>query len=95
MKTFKELQNNLTEAKSMTAVDKKGKMKYILYGDRQKIQYKGKTYVVDKVAQIQALFLKGPDKVTLTRTQVEKGFADGTLKVIDPGTNPQHAVKTR
>ena len=26
MKTFKELQNNLTEAKSMTAVDKKGKM---------------------------------------------------------------------
>ena len=96
MKTFKQLQQNLSESKSMVAVDKKGKMKYLLYGERQKIQYKGKDYQVDKVANALVLHLKGIDKISpLTRTEVEKGLADGTFKVIDPGTNPQHAVKIR
>ena len=41
MKTFKQLQQNLTEAKSMVAVDKKNKMKYtFFYG--QQVQYNGK-----------------------------------------------------
>lgn len=90
MKRFKTF---VTEAKTMVATDKKNRMKYTLFGRGQKIKYKGKTYDIDKVAQIQALFLKGPDKVNITKTELEKGFADGTIKVIDAGNNPQHKVK--
>ena len=95
MKTFKQLQQNLTEAKSMVAVDKKNKMKYtFFYG--QQVQYNGKPYETDKVANALVLHLKGRDKIPpLTKTQVEKGLSDGTFKVIDIGNNPQHAVKTR
>tara|TARA_B100000073_G_scaffold47269_1_gene34871 strand:+ start:279 stop:554 length:276 start_codon:yes stop_codon:yes gene_type:complete len=90
MKRFKTF---VTEGKSMVATDKKSRIKYTLHGSGQKIRYKGKTYDVDKVAQIQALFLKGPDKVNITKAELEKGFADGTIKVIDIGSNPNHKVK--
>jgi len=90
MKRFKTY---VTEGKSMVATDKKSRIKYTLHGSGQKIRYKGKTYDVDKVAQIQALFLKGPDKVNITKAELEKGFADGTIKVIDIGSNPNHKVK--
>ena len=90
MKRFKTF---VTEGKSMVATDKKSRIKYTLHGSGQKIRYKGKTYEADKVAQIQALFLKGPDKIKLTKAELEKGFADGTIKVIDTGNNPQHKVK--
>ena len=90
MKRFKTF---VTEGKSMVATDKKSRIKYTLHGSGQKIRYKGKTYDVDKVAQIPALFLKGPDKVNITKAELEKGFADGTIKVIDIGSNPNHKVK--
>tara|TARA_Y100000052_G_scaffold24911_1_gene27927 strand:- start:381 stop:656 length:276 start_codon:yes stop_codon:yes gene_type:complete len=90
MKRFKTF---VTEGKSMVATDKKSRIKYTLHGSGQKIRYKGKTYDVDKVAQIQSLFLKGPDKVNITKAELEKGFADGTIKVIDIGSNPNHKVK--
>ena len=90
MRRFKTF---VTEAKSMVATDKKNRMKDTLFGRGQKIKYKGKNYDIDKVAQIQALFLKGPDKVNITKAELEKGFADGTIEVIDAGNNPQHKVK--
>ena len=90
MKRFKTF---VTEAKSMVVRDKQNRMMYTLFGRGQKIKYKRKTYEIDKVAQIQALFLKGPDKIKITKTELEKGFADGTIEVIDAGNNPQHKVK--
>ena len=94
MKTFKQLQQNLTEAKSMVAVDKKNKMKYtFFYG--QQVQYNGKPYETDKVANALVLHLKGRDKIVLTQKEIQDAFQKGKFKVIDIGNNPQHAVKTR
>tara|TARA_Y100000593_G_C4284396_1_gene324585 strand:+ start:356 stop:631 length:276 start_codon:yes stop_codon:yes gene_type:complete len=90
MKRFKTF---VTESKSMVVTDKQNKMKYTLFGRGQKIKYNRKNYDIDKVAQIQALFLKGPDKIKLTKDELEKGFADGTIEVVNVGNNPQHKVK--
>ena len=94
MKTFKQLQQNLTEARTMVAVDKKGKMKYLFfYG--QKIKYNGKDYETDGVKTQQVLMLKGRDKIALTQKEIQDAFQKGKFKVIDIGNNPQHAVKIR
>ena len=84
----------VVEAKTMVAIDKKNKMKYLFfYG--QKIEYNGKPYETDSVVNQQVLKLKGRgrDSISLSKEQIQQAFQTGKFKVVDIGNNPQHAVK--
>ena len=84
----------VVESKTMVAIDKKNKMKYLFfYG--QKIEYNGKPYETDSVVNQQVLKLKGRgrDSISLSKEQIQQAFQTGKFKVVDIGNNPQHAVK--
>jgi len=84
----------VVEGKSMVAVDKKNKMKY-LFHDGQKVEYNGKPYETGGVMNQQVTILKGRgrDEIKLSKREIEEAFKTGKFKVIDIGNNPQHAVK--
>ena len=84
----------VVEGKSMVAIDKKNKMKY-LFHDGQKVEYNGKPYETGGVMNQQVTILKGRgrDEIKLSKREIEEAFKTGKFKVIDIGNNPQHAVK--
>ena len=84
----------VVEGKSMVAIDKKNKMKY-LFHDGQKVEYNGKPYETGGVMNQQVTVLKGRgrDEIKLSKREIEEAFKTGKFKVIDIGNNPQHAVK--